>query len=256
MPGLLAALLVVCAAAAAAAAAAAPAPSPSPAPEPPLPPPAVCPGIAGGACTRPCQLVTCRALHEFFDVMYNKSLPWLPASGASWTAFRAQPCAASIPAAPPPGSPPPYCDLYGVACCAAGAAGRAAGCGAAGSVASIAINADNVNGSISNPLFLGAFDQLHACGLTGLDLESNYVSGRLSPIWGRFTNLTVLKLGARPPRAGGGAWDAARGRRGAAWPAVLVCSPRLPFSRPHTLPPQPTTTSAAPCRPSWATSSA
>jgi hypothetical protein len=62
-------------------------------------------------------------------------------------------------------------------------------------VASLAIKADNVNGSFSNPSLMDATEQLHACGMVGLNLESNDISGALEPRWGRFTNLTVLNLG-------------------------------------------------------------
>jgi hypothetical protein len=164
---------------------------------PPAGPPLTCPGIAAGACALPCQLATCGALSAFYRASNNASSPWKH----PWEPLKSQTCAQLVPRA---GSPPSYCSWHGVRCCAPAdlAAGR---CWAVNAVANLTLKAASINGSISDPALMDAVEQLHACGLVGLDIESNDISGELMPRWGRLTNLTVLDLGER---GCGGWWGA------------------------------------------------
>jgi hypothetical protein len=183
---------------------------------PPSPPP-TCPGVSGGVCTLPCQRATCQALAEFFRITYNASQPWHHPQ--TWEALRGAPCAALVPAAAAAaGRPPAYCRLRGVTCCAP--AGVKEGlCGVVHAVANLTLNAEHINGSLSNLALMDAFETLHACGMEGLNLEQNDVSGSLLPRWGRLTGLRWLNLGAAaracaaaPPRSAAGRGTAPRDR--------------------------------------------
>jgi hypothetical protein len=52
-----------------------------------------------------------------------------------------------------------------------------------------------LNASIEDGGFLQPVQQLHACGLTTLNLEANSFSGTLSDAWGRLVHLRKLDLG-------------------------------------------------------------
>jgi hypothetical protein len=138
---------------------------------------------------------------------------WEDHSEETWSVFDSKACGELVRrSAPPPDGPPPaYCSLWGVRCCTPQLR-AAGGCrGPYGSVTNITIKADSVNGSVSDPRILGAFEELHACGLEGLNLESNDISGSLTgPWWARMTNLTVLDLGARAAAAAAGVGCRAR----------------------------------------------
>jgi hypothetical protein len=90
---------------------------------------------------------------------------------------------------------------YGVTCCSTGGMASRR-CSALHSATGVVLKADNVNGSLSDLAFMDAVEQLHACGLTVLDLESNDIGGRLLPRWGRFSQLTVFNIGGAAPRLG------------------------------------------------------
>ncbi|KIZ00889.1 hypothetical protein MNEG_7071 [Monoraphidium neglectum] len=154
-----------------------------------VPPPPTCPGIVGGVCTLACQRATCDALSTFFRLTYNASSPWQHAQ--SWMVTRSFPCTRIIQSSR--AKQPPYCRWWGITCCdpTAFAAGE---CWAVNGMANLSITADNVNGSFSNPSLMDATEQLHACGMVGLNLESNDMSGVMDARWGRFTNLTILDL--------------------------------------------------------------
>ncbi|KAI8472451.1 MAG: hypothetical protein J3K34DRAFT_519781 [Monoraphidium minutum] len=157
-----------------------------------LPPPLACPGLERGVCTLACQRATCDALGAFFLLSYNESQPWQ--RGEDWLITRRTPCSGIVgEAAARAGRPPAYCAWRGVSCCTPAAAAARA-CASVHGVANITITADSVNGSYSDPKLMDAFERLHACGMTGLNLESNDMSGQMGPRWGRFTNLTVLNL--------------------------------------------------------------
>jgi len=164
----------------------------------PRAPPAVsCPGISNGLCAYPCQRSTCDGLAAFFAATYNDTIPWEERHSKGWIGFKETTCAQLLPRTAAAAAPPPYCSWFGVRCCRPEdlAARR---CWAVHSVVNITINAENVNGSTSDPKLLDALEQLHACGLTGLNLESNEITGELVPRWGTLTNLTVLNLGEWP----------------------------------------------------------
>jgi hypothetical protein len=140
-----------------------------------------------------CQRATCEALAAFLRLTFNASNPWQ--HDETWNVTRSRPCSAIVPRGAG-AAPPAYCRWYGIACC--DPAGLAAGaCRAVHSVAVINITADSLNGSYSDPPLMDALELLHACGMVGLNLESNDMSGELGPRWGRFTNLRTLNLGAR-----------------------------------------------------------
>jgi hypothetical protein len=159
-----------------------------------LVPAPACPGVVRGVCTLPCQRRTCEHLAAFFRLTNNETQPWH--SAGTWEVTRKSPCASIVAAgAAAAGRPPPYCSWLGVACC--DVRGVAAGlCGVVHAAANLSIRADNVNGSVSDPALMDAIEGLHACGLVGLDLESNDVAGELGPRWGRLKGLMWLNLGA------------------------------------------------------------
>lgn len=175
----------------------------------PRPLPSSCPGLVGGACKLPCQRVTCEALGTFFRLTFNKSLPW--EQPQTWNITLVQPCEKIIPARVPGQQPPrrpAYCSWYGISCCSP--AEKAAGsCPIVDGVANISLASDSVNGSLSDGAFMDALEQLHACGLVGLDLEANDMSGEIDgERWAKLTNLKVLNLannwlsGTIPPELG------------------------------------------------------
>lgn len=151
-----------------------------------------CPGLAGGACGLQCQLAVCGALATFWRVSYNASFPWNEITG--WELTKSLGCGRLVtPAAAPR---PAYCQWPGVECCtpAAAAAGR---CRAVHAVANLSLPVNQVNVSISDRQLLAAFDQLHSCGLRGINLEGNEISGELPEgRLGRLVNLEILNLGA------------------------------------------------------------
>ncbi|KAI8476209.1 MAG: hypothetical protein J3K34DRAFT_271511 [Monoraphidium minutum] len=187
-------------------AAAAPAASRAAPERSPPSPLAQCPGLERGVCTLPCQRATCGALAAFFRHTFNESKPWTRAL-STWQVVVSLPCERIVPAAAAVGAPPAYCKWQGVRCCKPADVGAGA-CGAVHSVLGITLQADNVNGSLSDPGLMDAVEALHACGLRELDVESNDVGGRLLPRWGRLTNLTVLNVannwlsGTLPPELG------------------------------------------------------
>jgi hypothetical protein len=56
------------------------------------------------------------------------------------------------------------------------------------------LQVNGLNGSLTDPLFMGSLKQLHACGLTKLDLEGDKMSGPLTDEWGELTQLEFLSL--------------------------------------------------------------
>lgn len=161
-------------------------------PQAEFPPPPTCPGIRGGVCTLPCQRATCDALAAFFRLTFNESSPWHRPE--TWEVIKTVPCSRIIPSSGSGGQPPAYCKWYGITCCDPQASGAGL-CGPVHSLANLTLTADSLNGSYSNPAVMDALEQLHACGMVVLDLESNDMSGEMNGRWGRFTNLTVLNLG-------------------------------------------------------------
>lgn len=68
-------------------------------------------------------------------------------------------------------------------------------CTTINTIANLSLPGDNMNASISDPAFMDIMEQLSVCGMTGIDLESNDMSGQLLPRWGSFTSLRILDLG-------------------------------------------------------------
>eukprot|EP00775_Hariotina_reticulata_P011158 gene11158-11308_t len=60
------------------------------------------------------------------------------------------------------------------------------------------LQVNGLTGSVNAPLFEESIEQLHACGLTSIDLEGNSLSGSLSGFWAKLTNLQTLNLGMDP----------------------------------------------------------
>jgi hypothetical protein len=133
----------------------------------------------------------CQALQLFWDSCQDE-MEWEQSQG--WEGLAAG-CASVIAPDPPPQQPPAYCAWFGLHCCTPGdvAAGR---CGAVHAVKALNMKVNSVNCSLSSDAVLDSLEQLHACGLRGLDLEGNELSGSLGPRWGSLNGLTTLDLGA------------------------------------------------------------
>lgn len=153
-----------------------------------------CPGLQGLVCGTACQQATCKALATFYEAT-TVEMEWADSGG--WQALRGTSCAELVLGG---SSAPAYCAWLGVSCCDAG--GAAAGrCIAAHAIDDLTITVNRLNGSIAEPPFMDSLVQLHACGLRGVDLEGNELSGTVSARWGELTNLRRLSLseGLLPP---------------------------------------------------------
>jgi hypothetical protein len=62
------------------------------------------------------------------------------------------------------------------------------------SVSELKVQVNGLNGTLGSPGIINNLLQLHACGLTRLNLQGNDLSGSMTPEWGRMTNLVVLDL--------------------------------------------------------------
>jgi hypothetical protein len=135
----------------------------------------------------------CRQLAAFYkasNAISEANGPWDEEGG--WELTTTKGCEQLIPASSM--QQPAYCAWYGITCCTA-AELAADTCSAIGAVAAIDLPLNNLNASISGGDFLQPVQQLHACGLTTLNLEANSFSGTLSDAWGRLVHLRKLDLG-------------------------------------------------------------
>jgi hypothetical protein len=62
------------------------------------------------------------------------------------------------------------------------------------SVRELKVQVNGLNGTLGSPGIIHNLLQLHACGMTKLNLQGNDLSGSMTPEWGRMTNLVVLDL--------------------------------------------------------------
>ena len=181
-----------------------------------------CPGLAGGVGGLPCQLVVCGALGTFWRISYNVSLPWNEITG--WELTKSLGCGRLVTAAA--AARPAYCKWPGITCCTPQAAAAGA-CRAVHAVTNISMPVNQVNVSISDQQLLGVFDQLHACGLRGLNLEANEISGDLPQgRLGRLTHLAILNLGALAGRGAAAAMRLRRAPRVGGWKTAPCGAPR------------------------------
>lgn len=137
----------------------------------------------------------CRQLAAFYSATNNISEangPWDEEGGWELTSSRS--CEQLLPASSTQQQQPAYCSWFGISCCTAADLSEGA-CTAIGAVAAIDLPLNNLNASISDAAFLQPVQQLHACGLTTLNLEANSFSGTLSDEWGRLVHLQKLDLG-------------------------------------------------------------
>ncbi len=67
---------------------------------------------------------------------------------------------------------PAYCDWYGLDCCNTTMKTKGE-CSTLGTVQTMALEANQVNGSISDQPVFGALEQLHSCGMTKVILSGN-----------------------------------------------------------------------------------
>jgi hypothetical protein len=135
----------------------------------------------------------CRQLAAFYKATNNISEtngPWDEEGG--WELTSSKSCEQLIPVSSI--QQPAYCAWFGITCCTA-AELSAGTCSAIGAVAAIDLPLNNLNASIEESSFLQPVQQLHACGLTTLNLEANSFSGTLSDAWGRLVHLRKLDLG-------------------------------------------------------------
>lgn len=64
------------------------------------------------------------------------------------------------------------------------------------SIKGLSLPLNNLNVSLDDPEFVSAVGQLHACGLTDLDLEANNLSGGMEAKgWSDMVNLRVVNVG-------------------------------------------------------------
>eukprot|EP00775_Hariotina_reticulata_P011064 gene11064-11220_t len=92
-----------------------------------------------------------------------------------------------------PGLNPAYCSWYGVSCCDQVLI-SANKCSTEFSVLDLRLQSNQLSGGIDDPDFINSVTQLHACGLTSIDLEGNDLSGILTDEWGILVNLVMLNL--------------------------------------------------------------
>lgn len=95
-----------------------------------------------------------------------------------------------------------YCSWFGITCCDA-AAIAAGNCTARDTIQSIMMPINNLNASVNNPAMIQPLLDVHACGLKAVNLEANNLVGRLSDLWGRMVNMTLLNLGKFSPLLSG-----------------------------------------------------
>jgi hypothetical protein len=138
-------------------------------------------------------LHVCRQLAAFYSATNNISDangPWDEEGGWELTSSRS--CEQLLPASNV--QQPAYCSWFGITCCTA--ADLAVGeCSAIGAVAAIDLPLNNLNASIEGDAFMQPVEQLHACGLTTLNLEANSFTGTMSDTWGQLVHLRKLDLG-------------------------------------------------------------
>jgi hypothetical protein len=114
--------------------------------------------------------------------------PWANKQG--WELTATQSCQQLLAA---PARAPSYCSWNGISCCdPAGLAGQQ--CSYVHSVSELKVQVNGLNGTLVSPGIIHNLLQLHACGMTKLNLQGNDLSGSITPEWGRMTNLTVLDL--------------------------------------------------------------
>ncbi|WIA32818.1 hypothetical protein OEZ86_006000 [Tetradesmus obliquus] len=114
--------------------------------------------------------------------------PWANKQGWELTATRS--CQQLLAA---PARAPSYCSWNGVSCCdSTSLAGKQ--CSAVHSVSELKVQVNGLNGTLGSPGIINNLLQLHACGLTRLNLQGNDLSGSMTPEWGLMTNLVVLDL--------------------------------------------------------------
>lgn len=156
-----------------------------------------CPGVVNNVCTRPCQAAVCEALGRFYKVSNNASSPW--DNEAGWQASLRTPCSRLITQQlsknSAPTGQPGYCSWFGVVCCSQRAALQG-NCTVINSIKGLSLPLNNLNVSLDDPEFVSAVGQLHACGLTDLDLEANNLSGGMEAKgWSDMVNLRVVNVG-------------------------------------------------------------
>jgi hypothetical protein len=200
-----------------------------------------CPGIVAGVCTLPCQVAVCGALAAFYNDTFNTSAPWFNSAG--WELITSLGCGRLV--TPEAAARPVYCGWTGIACCTPAAVAQGL-CSVVNAVANLSLPVNQLNGSVSTPAILDAFEALHACGMVVLDLEANDISGVLSPRLGSLTNLAVLSMGRRAcaprPALGAGTLACGTARGGGSdvenseriKPRLTLCSP--PLVLPHRAP--------------------
>jgi hypothetical protein len=121
--------------------------------------------------------------------------PWANKQG--WELTATQSCQQLLAA---PARAPSYCSWNGISCCdPAGLAGQQ--CSHIHSVSELKVQVNGLNGTLGSPGIIHNLLQLHACGMTKLNLQGNDLSGSMTAEWGRMTNLTVLDLCEHHPAA-------------------------------------------------------
>jgi len=149
-----------------------------------------CPGVSAGACGLQCQKYLCEVLSVFYRSSFNSSEPWDNQEG--WQLTTSMPCSRIV--GDQPRRRPSYCSWFGITCCTPEfvALGN---CSVVNTVSALRLPVNKLNVSLSDEDFVTSIQQLHACGLTVLDLEANQLSGQISPKFGSLVNLTVINIG-------------------------------------------------------------
>lgn len=149
--------------------------------------PISCPGVFEQVCTTDCQTAVCRALSSFYRATYNASQAWQHQKG--WNLTANQSCEELLV------NGTVYCHWDGVQCCTPEMA-RKRECTIVHAVRGLDLEVNRLNGSVDNSVFMNSLLQLHACGISKLQLQGNDLSGNMSsPAWGQLVNLTILDLG-------------------------------------------------------------
>jgi hypothetical protein len=147
--------------------------------------------VAGGACARACQLHLCRALAAIYKTSNNASDPWDNERG--WELTATTPCETLVSRGGPRGAV--YCSWFGLTCCTPAdvAAGR---CTTVNTIRAVELPINNLNVSVANPKLIAAFQDVHDCGMSVLNLEANNLIGALTLAWGNMEHLTYINMGA------------------------------------------------------------
>lgn len=152
-----------------------------------------CPGVAGALCGRTCQAYVCGALSQLYKASNNLSDPWDNENG--WQLTTTTTCASLMAQLGSPQQAAVYCSWFGVVCCTPAAA-AAGNCTIVNAVSGLVLPMNNLNVSLGDSMFVTAIQQLHACGLTVLNLEANNLSGEMDDKqWSKLTNLRVINFG-------------------------------------------------------------